>query len=191
MKLFFLLAVLATSNFVTAQELPYYYNIPAAPASYTPELVAARMVDGLGFRYFWATEGLTQKEMIYRPTPEARSLYETIEHINGLVIMLRNAVESLPNNGASPTHSLFNELREQTLLNLQEASMILKKPGADLKQMEIIFERTGGKKTYPFWNMINGPVEDAVWHTGQVVSFRRSAGNPIPAGVNEMEGKKQ
>ena len=37
---------------------PYYYQIPDYPEPYSAETVAARLIDGLGFRYFWATEGL-------------------------------------------------------------------------------------------------------------------------------------
>ena len=31
---------------------PYYYQIPDYPESYTAEAVAARLIDGLGFRYY-------------------------------------------------------------------------------------------------------------------------------------------
>ena len=33
----------------------FYYQIPEYPEKYTSENVTARMVDGLGFRYYWAT----------------------------------------------------------------------------------------------------------------------------------------
>ena len=46
------------------------------------------MVDGLGFRYFWATEGLTEKDLAYRPSEGARTTMETLEHISGLVEIL-------------------------------------------------------------------------------------------------------
>jgi hypothetical protein len=32
----------------------------------------------------------------------------------------------------------------------------------------------------PFWHLINGPMADALTHTGQISSFRRLAGNPAP-----------
>ena len=35
-----------------------YYQIPDYPSSYNAATVAARTIDGLGFRYYWATEGL-------------------------------------------------------------------------------------------------------------------------------------
>ena len=43
--------------------------------------------------------------------------------------------------------------------------------------------------TFPFWNMINGPISDAIWHSGQVVANRRASGNPINPKVNVFIGK--
>jgi len=42
----------------SSDELPYR-EISTPTESYSVGAVAARMVDGLGFRYYWATEGLT------------------------------------------------------------------------------------------------------------------------------------
>ena len=41
---------------------------------------------------------------------------------------------------------------------------------------------------YPFWNQLNGPIADAIWHVGQVVSFRRTAGNSLPKGPSFLTG---
>jgi hypothetical protein len=38
------------------------------------------------------------------------------------------------------------------------------------------------------YNLINGPIADATWHTGQVASFRRSSGNPIHSKINQFSG---
>jgi hypothetical protein len=57
-----------------------------------------------------------------------------------------------------------------------------------LKKCKIIFDRGGKISDYPLWNLLNGPLADAINHVGQIVSFRRSAGNPIPAGVNVFRG---
>ena len=40
----------------------------------------------------------------------------------------------------------------------------------------------------PFWNVINGPLSDALTHTGQINSFRRLAHNPV-AGANVFLGE--
>ena len=46
-----------------------------------------RIVDGLGFRYRWATEGLTEKELDYRPCEVGRSISETSSHVHNLIVM--------------------------------------------------------------------------------------------------------
>jgi len=66
----------------------------------------------------------------------------------------------------------------------------LKKPGVDLEELDMIFQRGNSKNEFPFWNLINGPISDALWHVGQVVTFRRSSGNPFPAGVSVLTGTK-
>ena len=175
----------------SAQNKPYYYQIPEAPATFTPATVAARMVDGLGFRYFWATEGLTEKDIAYKPTEDSRTSLETLQHIDGLTFILFNAVNKKSTIGSSGFEKLtFEELRTKTLLQIQQASEILKKADANLEDFDMIFERTNGKQEYPFWNLINGPIADALWHVGQIVTFRRSSGNPLPKGVNVLQGTK-
>ncbi|MEO9476718.1 MAG: hypothetical protein ABJG41_14345 [Cyclobacteriaceae bacterium] len=88
MKAVFLLAILASTLFSSfAQETDLdkkYESIATYPESYTPETVAARMIDGLAFRYYWATEGLRPEDLDYRPSPEARTSLETIDHILSL-----------------------------------------------------------------------------------------------------------
>ena len=73
MKIIFIVLSLAITSNTLAQQKPYYYTIPDTPTTYTAATVAARLVDGLGFRYFWATEGLTEKDLNYKPSAEART----------------------------------------------------------------------------------------------------------------------
>ena len=143
------------------------------------------MVDGLGFRYYWATEGLTQSDLNFKPNEEARTTEETIDHILGLSQVILNATLNVA-NGAKQPKMTFTEKRRKTLLNLQEASNILRE-SKDISTYKMIF----GEKEYPFWNAINGPIADAIWHVGQVVSFRRSSGNPFPKGVSVLKGIKK
>ncbi|NND30987.1 MAG: hypothetical protein HKN76_00260 [Saprospiraceae bacterium] len=177
---------------MSAQDVPYYYEIPEAPESYSAANVAARLVDGLGFRYFWATEGLTESDLAYRPTEESRSSYETLVHIEGLTSVVRNAVSRKPNTGGDSDQEVtFGELRARTLDHIRQASEILKTEGANLEEFPIIFQRGENSTEYPFWNLINGPISDAIWHVGQIVSFRRSSGNPFPSGVSVLRGTKR
>lgn len=191
MKIYFLAFVLFNTTITMSQSKPYYYTIPDTPKSFTPNNVAARMVDGLGFRYFWATEGLTEKDLAYRPSEGARTTMETLEHISGLVEILANTVSMKPTKFDSPPAKLsFTELREKTLKNIQSASELLKQSNVKLEDMDMIFERGTNRNQFPFWNLVNGPISDALWHVGQVVSFRRGSGNPLPKGVNVLTGTK-
>lgn len=192
MRILILMLMTAIVNNISAQNKPYYYQIPDTPATYTATNVAARLVDGLGFRYFWATEGLTEKDLPFKPSADARTTRETLEHIKGLTDVLLNAMNKRPTRpGSNPAELSFSELREATLKNIQAASEILKRPDAKLEDFDMIFERPNSRSAYPFWNLVNGPISDALWHVGQVVSFRRSSGNPFPEGVSVLAGTKR
>ena len=52
--------------------------IPAAPENTTSGNVLARMTQGLGYRYHWATKDLREEDLNYRPSAEASSTYETL-----------------------------------------------------------------------------------------------------------------
>ena len=48
--------------------------------------------------------------------------------------------------------------------------------------MKILISSSRGSNyevEYPFWSLLNGPIADMIWHVGQVVTFRRSLGNPF------------
>ena len=169
---------------MNAQEKLPYYEIPEAAKEFTPGTTASRMVDGLGFRYYWATEGLTEKDLAFKPNEDARTTSETIDHILGLSQVILNPTLKVT-NGVKQPKMTFAEKRKKTLLNLEQASKILRESN-DISEYKMIF----GKTEFPFWNAINGPIADAIWHTGQIVSFRRSSGNPFPKGVSVLRGTK-
>lgn len=171
------------------QDLPYY-EIPAYPESFTAETVAARMIDGLGFRYYWATEGLRPEDLAFQPSEGARTSEETIDHILGLTNMILNSVQQLPNGqGGGEAPTTFAEKRQRTLENLKTASDILKGGEGTLADYPIVFQRGENRSEMPFWNQINGPIADALWHVGQVVTFRRSSGNPFNSKVSVLSGR--
>ena len=192
-----LLFVLVFATTLNAQDiitmkklnLPYY-EIPDYPEKFTNVNVAARMIDGLGFRYYWATEGLRQEDLDYKPSAEARDTRHTLEHIYGLSRTIVNASKSVANEGSLDMEISFDEMRKNTLENIKMASDILKaSKKKDLKKMKVIFKRGDKVNEYPYWNMINGPIADAIWHCGQVVSFRRASGNPFNSKVSVFNGK--
>ena len=58
-------------------DLPYQ-QIPDYPENYGAQTVVKRLLDGLGFRFYWATEGLNEQDLSYKPSPDGRSLEETL-----------------------------------------------------------------------------------------------------------------
>jgi len=181
-SILFLLIIM--ENTAQNKELPYY-EIPESSESYTAGSVASRTIDGLGFRYYWATEGLKEKDLLFKPTPESRSTEETIQHILELSQVIVNATLKVKNGAKLPEVS-FEEKRKTTLNNLKKASDILRS-SKDISEYKLIFKT----KELPFWNALNGPIADAMWHVGQIVSFRRSSGNPFPKGVSVLNGTKK
>ncbi|WP_431165573.1 DinB family protein [Tenacibaculum halocynthiae] len=181
----FLILLIAFS--MNSQNLPYY-ELEEEPKEYTAGTVASRMVDGLGFRYYWATEGLTAENLKYKPTKEARTTLETIDHILVLSVMTLSALEGKEVDFSKDETLSFEDIRKMTLENFKKSSEILKN-AKDLSSFKMKIKRKNGVEEYPFWNQLNGPIADAIWHVGQVVTFRRSAGNPLPKGVSLLTGK--
>ena len=180
----------ANSTIAINDTLPYY-EIPASPEKYTAEAVVIRMIDGVGFRFYWATEGLRTQDLSFKPNSEARTTEETIDHILGLSYVILNAIQKKVNtkSGEETSPLTFEMKRRLTLENLKTASDLLKNSQGNLDDYKIIFKNGDKTTEYPFWNLINGPIEDAVWHVGQVVSFRRSSGNPFNSKVSVLSGK--
>ncbi|HNP18838.1 MAG TPA: hypothetical protein PKL31_10420 [Fulvivirga sp.] len=180
---FFNLSIL----FAQAQDSLPYREVPNYPQAYSAGTVAARVIDGLGFRFYWATEGLRADDLKYKPSEAARTSEETIDHIYGMSKMIVNATKGEINQAEEESLS-FEEKRRLTLSNLKEASDILKQSD-DLEAMKVIFENEKGRTEYPFWNLLNGPIDDCIWHVGQIVTFRRTSGNPISPKVSFFSGK--
>ena len=184
----FLASISINAQGTTNNELPYY-KIPEYPKTYTAGSVAARMVDGLGFRYFWATEGLRAEDLAYAPSKNGRKCEQTIDHIFNLSTVIVNAATGAINDSAVKQPEMtYAEKRKKTLENLKKASDILR-VSEDVAKFKVIFKSRNGNTEYPFWNAINGPIADALWHTGQIVLMRRASGNPFNSKVNVLTGK--
>ena len=98
-------------------DLPYY-QVPDYPEAYTATTVAARVIDGLGFRYYWATEGLSEKDLQFKPSEEGRTSEETLQHIYGLSNLIMNATLKQPNVAQAEEKRLtFEGMRQKTLEN--------------------------------------------------------------------------
>jgi hypothetical protein len=178
--LFILLSLTVTAIHAQDKNLPYY-EIPAHPESFTAGAVASRLIDGLGFRYYWATDGLRAEDLTHKPSKDARTCEETIVHIFELSQIIVNSVTNTPNQPELPVqkHS-FEEMRKRTLDNFKIASdKLLVSTDREMSEYKLIFKRSSGTTEFPFWNQLNGPIADCLWHVGQVVTFRRSSGNPF------------
>ncbi|MEM9918705.1 MAG: hypothetical protein AAF990_11440 [Bacteroidota bacterium] len=196
-KVAFMIALVGLSQLLLAQDtsqmsttLPYH-QIPDYPADYSNVNVAARLIDGLGYRYYWATEGLRSEDLDYRPSEDSRSSGQTIAHVHGLSETILNTLLQKPNiRPVEPIDRTFEQQRQLTLENLKKASDLLRATAPeDLSNFNLIFQRGERKAEFPFWHLINGPIADAIYHAGQIVAYRRASGNPMNPMVNVFMGK--
>jgi len=178
-KITLLFAFMTSIGMAQDKEILPYYEIPEHADSYTAGSAASRMLDGLGFRYYWATEGLRVEDLAYKPSESGRTSAETIDHLLGLSNFIFNSISTEKSSDKNETLT-FIEKRKQTLLNIKKASEILRTID-DVSQFD--------NDRFPFWNIINGPTSDALWHCGQVVMLRRASGNPFNSKVNVFSGK--
>lgn len=171
-------------------EIPYH-QIPEYPEKITAGTTIGRTLDGLGYRYYWATKDLTEKDLDFEPGNEGRPAKDVLEHLHGLSDMILNTVKNLPNIRPRPTLDMtWLEQRTATLNNIKAASDIFKaNTEEEIAKMEIIFQRGEKQNAVPIWHLFNGPIDDAITHVGQITSYRRSAGNPINPFVNVFMGK--
>lgn len=197
LKLCFTILSISCSGLICAQEIvddtmnaDYYREIPDYPETYSAHGLAARMVDGLGFRFYWATDGLSEEDYAFRVSEEARSIDETVRHVYNLIKVTHNAVTEKVNtvNEEAETMGIL-ELRAEVLNYIRMTSDVLKQSEeGDMEKYKILFERGDTKTSFPFWNLVNGPIADALWHCGQIVMLRREAGNPVDSRISFLLG---
>ena len=175
---------------IMSQTSEYFKDISEYPTEINNGNIISRMINGLGYRYYWATEKLKKNDLIYRPTKDAYSTKETMVHIFTLSKTVYNTTLSKINE--RPDKDIpgdYESIRNETLQFLEKASKNFSNLNSEeLNQMKIKFNRGGTIKSFPIWNLLNGPIADAIYHTGQIVSFRRAAGNPIDSSVNVFMG---
>ena len=177
-----------------ADKAPFHI-IPDSPDTISCVNIITRMLQGLGFRYHWATKGLRNEDLDYRPTDSSKNCLETLKHIYILVEIINAATQNKISVRPAPIENIPNEfeiLREITLNRIKELCVLFESMTLDeLGLLKIKFNRGGAFSEFPVWNLINGPISDAIYHVGQIVSFRRTSGNPIERGVNVFLGEKR
>ena len=186
---FFILLGLYHLN-IMSQTSEYFKDISKYPTEINNGNIISRMINGLGYRYYWATEKLKENDLIYRPSKDAYSTKETMVHIFTLSKTIYNTTLSKINERPDIDIPVdYESIRNETLQFLEKASKnFLNLNSKELDQMKIKFNRGGTIKNFPIWNLLNGPIADAIYHTGQIVSFRRTTGNPIDSSVNVFMG---
>ena len=127
------------------------------------------MLGGIGFRFYWATDGLSEETYAFVPREGVRSIGETVEHIWDLLHWTYRAIE--PAGLVKPVGA--QQLRQSTLelvANLED--MVSEMSIDDLAAIQLLKQR--------FWPVINGPLSDVLTHIGQIATLRRIAGSPVP-----------
>lgn len=180
----------STLSTVNLPEIPYH-QIPNYPDKITAGTTIGRTIDGLGYRYYWATKDLTEKDLAFEPGNEGRSTKDVLDHLYGLSDMILNTAKNQPNiRPLGELKMTWEEKRAATLNNIKAASDIFKASSDEaIADMKIIFQRGDNQNAVPIWHLFNGPIDDAISHVGQITSYRRSAGNPINPFVNVFMGK--
>jgi hypothetical protein len=154
-----------------------FYRIPDYPTRLTGTSVLTRMLDGLGFRFYWSTEGLRPEDYSFRPGADTRSIEELVKHVWGLLNWVSSSALDKPYKRLDSAEAV----REQVLEIVYDLrSALIAMNDEDLQKLRI--------RDKPFWHIINGPVSDTLTHVGQINSFRRLAGNPV-AGANVFTGE--
>ncbi len=164
--------------------LPYTV-LPDAPTEINAATVLLRLIDGVAFRYRWATEALTDNEFHFRPVEGSMNMEELLKHIYTLAFVANTTM-----GGKAEKLTTFENLehiRKETLAHYEVLSKrLLTTTNADLESYNFVRNET----ELSFWYLINGHIADALTHIGQVLTWRRIAGNPQPKGVSVLFGKK-
>ena len=167
-------------------------EIKAYPKQLTTGTVLTRLLDGLSFRYYWATEGLTAHDAAFDPGNESRTLYQTLNHLYNMIDFAGYILEGKVYPFPEKEHGFSLEsLREKTLQRIDDLKDLFVKIDNDaLAQKSVKVEVAGDPHQFSIWHLFNGPLVDCMFHLGQVTALRRMAGNPIFPGVQPFLGKR-
>lgn len=148
----------------------HFRSIEEYPRRDNANGIVIRLIDGLGFRFYWATEGLREEDYAYAACESCQTIGGILQHLWGLANWLRlNAL----GEGLSEAPDAPEDRRRQVLEILAELRAFV--DGLDEQRLFGLTIRD-----QPFWHYINGPLADALTHTGQIAYLRRASGNPAP-----------
>lgn len=172
--------------------MDYFKQINEYPNSFSGANALLRLTEGIGFRYYWGTENISESDLSFTPGNENRSIHETLNHILYMAIFVANSLEGKQTSFPEPSGTLpFSELREETLNKLlQIRSLLASSTDKDLEAKMLKIAANGSSFETAVWHLINGPMLDMGYHLGQLVMMRRSNGNPIDPKVEPFFCKK-
>jgi len=154
-----------------------YDSLPDPPADYSAVTVLSRLLDGIGFRFNCATDGLTEHDLEHCASPDGWPVEKIITHIHRLMSLVAKSlgVSTEPYDSTEG----FDEMREATLGLISDMSARLKEMSEDDLDQIILRLGKDGELEFSFWFAINGPIADALTHIGQINVLRRACGNPV------------
>ena len=156
----------------------FFKYFPEKSEELTVSNAIAYLIDGIGFRYYWALEGLEEKDCDYRLSEDSSSISEIICHIHGLINWV---YKNIYGQALEQPKSILDTGME-TLVVLEK----MRKHFIKISDIQLNKYRLDDQ---PFWDYINRPLSDALNHVGQVRILRRGAGNPV--GKKENFGAKR
>ena len=167
---------------MSAETVPFH-TIPESPPSVTAGTILGRLADAIGFRFRWASEGLTDADLSYKPAPDCMSTGEQLDHICDLLASVSKNVGA-PQRPPLPQPASCAQLRARIL----DLSADLSAQFKGMSEAELANSTVKSRgDAQLFWNLINGPLADCLTHIGQILSWRRLAGAP-PAAADVFRG---
>ena len=133
-----------------------FHQIPQYPDNVSGTTILTRLLDGLGFRFRWSTEGLGEDDYSFRPAPDCRSIEELVRHIWGLLNWVCQSMLTERFRKQDDISLVRRSILEMTHA-LREA--LTSMSDEDLRGVTI--------EERPFWHIINGPIADALTHVGR------------------------
>lgn len=161
---------------MTARIVPYQH-MPEPPSEFTAGGVMKRMTDAIAFRFRWATEGLADGDLNFKPCEGSMTMRELFEHMLLLIQMVHGALDP-ERTGLKEKLDDMESYRIAVLRRLERlGDRIEDLSDAELGGCEV---KLPSGKAFPVWNLIHGPLADMLTHVGQINSWRRIAGKPAP-----------
>lgn len=148
-----------------------------SPTEFNGVGVFIRLIDSIQLRYTLAVTELREEDKNFRATPESMSMLELQKHISALIMWSAKSV------GATLESTTIPETFDERVIYINELCRQLKDhlltmDDEALSKVSIYLKRADTH--YSVWYLINGPLSDAIHHIGQMVSWRRISGNPVP-----------